>query len=66
MIAKTSCLVGGRDGGGGGEAGAAQGEVRKRLFMYGKNVNVPFPTFKVTIALIKICLVMTQLKIVIY
>ena len=53
-------------GGGGGEAGAAQGEVRKRLFMYGKNVNVPFPTFKVTIALIKICLVMTQLKIVIY
>ena len=49
-------------GGGGEGAGAARGEVRKRLFMHGKNVNVPFPTFKVTIALIKICLMMTRLK----
>ena len=43
----TSCLVGGEGAGGGGGC-----EVRKRLFMHGKNVNVPFPTFKVTIALI--------------
>lgn len=53
----TSCLVGGEGAGGGGGC-----EVRKRLFMHGKNVNEPFPTFKVTIALIKICLVMTGLK----
>ena len=32
----TSCLVGGEGAGGGGG-----GEVRKRLFMHEKNVNVP-------------------------